>query len=109
MQQLQKAPEDYSHKFELSEDTDLLNIPYPQIGYKIHVPRILYEKTGGSHVRYVKTFCGQEDKMLTDDVEELLDENLIFCKSCTRYASKHLGFDLTDKIYELIAEGGEEN
>jgi len=107
MQQLQKAPEDYSKKFELDEDTDLLDIVYPLIGHKIHVPKILYEKTEGSYIRYVRTFCGQEDNVLTDDLESLLDSNYIFCRSCTRYASKHLGFDFRDRVQELM-NGGDE-
>lgn len=108
MQQLQKVPEDYTKKLELNKDTDLLDILYPQIGYKIHVPKILYEKTEGSHIRYVKTFCGQEDKMVVDDLETLEEDNLRYCHSCTKYASKHLGFDFRDRVQQLIEQGGAE-
>jgi len=107
MQQLQKAPEDYTKKFELSEDTDLIEIQYPQIGYKIHVPKILYQKTEGSYIRYVKTFCGQEGKKQVNDLETLREKDLRFCKSCTRYASNHLGFDFEEHVVEKL-EGGTE-
>ncbi|EMA11590.1 hypothetical protein SAMN05443574_103329 [Haloarcula vallismortis] len=106
MQQVQKAPEGYSKKFELDKDTDLLDIRYPQIGYKIHVPKILYEKKEGSYIRYVRTFCGQEDEMLVNDLETLRDNNYRFCRSCTRYASKKLGFDFEERVQELM-NGGE--
>jgi len=108
MQQLQKVPENYSKKFELDEDTDLLNILYPQIGYRIHVPKVLYEKTESSYIRYVKTFCGEERKMQVDDLETLEEKNLVYCKSCTRYASKTLGFDFKERVQELMEQGGTE-